>query len=92
MTFFNNKDAFGSISHSLIDHTLERYNIPVTIQNDIDNLRPNLRGTVCGLTLPLPVHGGVIEGDRLIPNIFITVCNPLMEYLKSKAKHDYRLD
>ncbi len=35
---------------------------------------------------------GVFQGDPLSPTIFITVFNPLLEYLHSEAKHGYYLN
>ncbi len=35
---------------------------------------------------------GVFQGDPLSPTIFITVFNPLLEYLKSESKHGYKLN
>ena len=34
---------------------------------------------------------GVFQGDPLSPTIFITVFNPLLEYLQTEAKHGYHL-
>ncbi len=95
ITFFDLKDAFGSISHSLIDDTLKRYRIPENVQRYIHNLYSGLSGTVMGPgweSEPFIFKRGVFQGDPLSPTIFITVFNPLLEYLKSESKHGYKID
>ena len=95
ITFFDLKDAFGSISHSLIDHTLTRYNIPDNIKSYISSLYSNISGQVVGnkwKSNRFSFKRGVFQGDPLSPTIFICVFNPLIEYLHSEAKHGYHLD
>ncbi len=95
ITFFDLKDAFGSISHSLIDHCLERYQIPDNIRTYIKELYSNISGTVAGNgwhSEEFIFKRGVFQGDPLSPTIFITVFNPLLEYLKSESKHGYKLN
>ena len=46
--FFDIRDAFGSISHSLIDHTLTIYNIPDNIKSYTSSLYSNISGQVVG--------------------------------------------
>ena len=94
ITFFDLKDAFGSISHSLIDHVLSRYQIPANIKGYINNLYSNISGTVTGPgwnSTRFPFKRGVFQGDPLSPTIFICVFNPLLEYLLSEQKHGYHL-
>ncbi len=97
ITFFDLKDAFGSISHSLIDHCLERYHIPENVRTYIKELYSNISGVVAGSgwhSEEFTFQRGVFQGDPLSPTIFITVFNPLLEYLKSESesKHGYKLN
>ena len=95
ITFFDLKDAFGSISHELIDHVMTRYNIPINIQTYINSLYSNISGKVFGnkwTSDRFTFNKGVFQGDPLSPTIFICVFNPLLEYLKSEIKNGYYLN
>ena len=95
ITFFDLKDAFGSISHEMIDHVLTRYHMPDNIKQYINNLYSNINGSVMGPNWKserFAFNRGVFQGDPLSPTIFITVFNPLLEYILSEKKHGYYLD
>ena len=95
ITFFDLKDAFGSISHELISHILNRYNLPNNIKSYINSLYSCIDGSVIGPTWRsdrFTFRRGVFQGDPLSPTIFICVFNPLLEYLKTEVKHGYALD
>ena len=95
VTFFDLKDAFGSISHSLISHVLDRYKLPENVKSYINNLYNGINGTVLGSgwkSERFMFKRGVFQGDPLSPTIFIMVFNPLLEYLHTERKHGYYLD
>jgi hypothetical protein len=95
ITFFDLKDAFGSISHELIDHCLTRYHIPDNVKSYINSLYSNINGTVVGpgwKSERFPFRRGVFQGDPLSPTIFLCVFNPLLEYLLTEQKHGYQLN
>ena len=95
ITFFDLKDAFGSISHEMIDHVLTRYHMPDNIKQYINNLYSNINGSVMGPNWKserFAFNRGVFQGDPLSPTIFITVFNPLLEYILTEKKHGYYLD
>ena len=46
ITFFDLKDAFGSISHEMIDYVLKRYSIPDNVCAYIHSLYSNINGRV----------------------------------------------
>ena len=95
VTFFDLKDAFGSISHKMIDHVLNRYQIPDNVKHYINNLYSNINGSVVGpdwKSERFVFKRGVFQGDPLSPTIFICVFNPLLEYILSERKHGYKLD
>ena len=45
-TFFDLTDAFGSVSHDLIRHTLTRFKFPPIVANYVMTLYSHLNGTV----------------------------------------------
>ena len=95
VTFFDLKDAFGSISHALIDEVLTRYKLPENVKTYIRNLYLNISGSVVGpgwKSKTFTFKRGVFQGDPLSPTIFICVFNPLLEYLMSELSHGYHLD
>ena len=94
VTFFDLKDAFGSISHELIQTCLERYNVPLQVQQYVKLLYSNINGTVCGPNWksdPFIFKRGVFQGDPLSSTIFLIVFNPLIEYLKTEIEQGYAL-
>ena len=46
VTFFDLADAFGSVEHNLIDHTLRRKGIPSPVCDYVKNLYSGLEGCV----------------------------------------------
>ena len=95
VTFFDLKDAFGSISHELIDHVLTRYDIPENIKIYINSLYSNISGKVIGnkwSSERFTFNRGVFQGDPLSPTIFICVFNPLLEYLQSEKSNGYYIN
>ena len=82
ITFFDLKDAFGSISHSLIMTVMSRYNMPDNVKQYIMSLYNGIDGTVVGSgwkSERFAFKRGVFQGDPLSPSIFICVFNPLLE-------------
>jgi len=92
LTWFDLKDAFGSVPHSLISSTLHRNKFPQEIINYIDTLYSNLKGKVVTPNWSSEVFEfkrGVFQGDPLSPLIFLLSFNPILDYLKSEEKHGY---
>ena len=96
VTFFDLADAFGSVEHSLIYHTMEACHIPDVVVRYIRNLYSGLQGTVNGpswQTNPIHFKRGVYQGDPWSPIIFLLAFNPLIAHLKSiEQKHGYDLN
>ncbi len=70
VTFVDLKDAFESISHSLIDHVLERFQIPDNVRLYIKALSSNISESVLGPGWRSDIFyfkRGVFQGDPL-PN------------------------
>jgi len=76
IAFFDLEDAFGSVPHLLIKHTLKRFNIPAEIQLYINTLYNNQISRVFTdnfSTDGFPFKRGVFQGDPLSPIIFLMV-------------------
>jgi hypothetical protein len=95
LTWFDLKDAFGSVPHDLICHTLRRNNFPDEIVAYISNLYGSLQGEVVTPNWSskfFQFKRGVFQGDPLSPLIFLLAFNPIIDYLKSEEKHGYILN
>ena len=86
VTYFDLADAFGSVEHNLINHTLQRNGLPNSVCKYVENLYSRLQGQVKGpnwMSSPFDFKRGVFQGDPLSPIIFLTVFNPIVQHLKS---------
>lgn len=95
ITFFDLADAFGSVPHPLIQHTLRRFHFPPEIQIYINTLYSNQSSKVYTKSFSsssFRFRKGVFQGDPLSPIIFLMVFNPIIEFLSSKEKSGYTLD
>jgi len=95
VTFFDLEDAFGSVSHELISHSLNRYYFPPEIKNYISSLYNNLEGTVVTQewkSHPFKFHKGIFQGDPWSPIIFLIVFNPLLEKLSTLKEKGYNMN
>ena len=92
ITFFDLEDAFGSVPHPLILHSLRRFKFPAEIQYYINTLYSNQLTKVFTKTFTtdaFPFKRGVFQGDPLSPIIFLMVFNPIIEFLQSEIKHGF---
>ena len=74
MTFIDLKNAFGSVSHKLIQDLLHYVKVPVEIRYYIHNLYTNLSAFISTnhwSTGLFPINKGVFQGDTLSPLIFL---------------------
>ena len=96
VTFFDLADAFGSVEHNLIHHTLQRNGVPSSICDYVENLYSRLQGQIKGpewLSTPFDFKRGVFQGDPLSPIIFLMVFNSIIQHLKSmEDRYGYDLD
>ena len=96
ITFFDLADAFGSVEHSLIIHTLQRNGVPEPVIQYIERLYDSLKGTVKGpnwFSEPFRFKKGVFQGDPLSPIIFLAVFNPIIQHLKiMETQYGYNLN
>jgi hypothetical protein len=95
VTFFDLEDAFGSVHHDLISHSLTRLRFPTNITRYIENLYSNLDGRVITPdweSSRFRFHKGVFQGDPLSPIIFLAVFNPILEKLQQNEQFGYSLN
>ena len=96
VTFFDLADAFGSVSHNLISHSMKRYMLPDNVQSYVSNLYSKLNGSVKGrnwTSKPFQFKKGTFQGDPLSPVIFLMCFNPLLEYLENiREKYGFSLE
>ena len=94
ITFINLADAFRSVPHLLIEHSLRRYNFPPEVILYIHNFYSNLQATVQTSKFKTEIFtfkNGVFQGDLLSPIIFLTVFNPILQHLQENSKFGYQL-
>ena len=95
ITFFDLEDAFGSVSHDLISHSLSRFHFPPAIKSYIENLYAGLQGRVVTRgweSTDFSFHKGVFQGDPLSPIIFLAVFNPILEKLQDNESFGYTIN
>ena len=94
-TWFDLRDAFGSVSHQLIPYVMDHYHIPKQIITYIVSLYSKLEGKVFTKDWESEFFKflkGVFQGDPYSGIIFLIVFNPLIEYIKQHAQtHGYPL-
>jgi hypothetical protein len=87
-------NAFGSISHELINLILNKLKLPKKFCNIIADLYENAHCTILssqGKTNPIKVESGVKQGDPLSPILF-NICMELIirTLLKYKSSHGFK--
>ena len=85
IAFFDLADAFGSIPHDLILHTLSRNHFPQQVQEYIRSLYSVTRSKVVTKSFqsdPFYFRKGVTQGDPLSPIIFILTFQPIIDFIK----------
>lgn len=96
VTFFDLADAFGSVSHTLISHSMERFKLPANIIRYVETLYSRLNGSVRGpgwTSQEFDFKRGTFQGDPLSPIIFLMCFNPILEYLENiRTVHGFNLD
>ena len=94
ITFFDLADAFGSVPHNLIIDSLQRNHFPPEIVQYIHQFYSNIQATVHSKNFKSDIFSfkrGVFQGDPLSPIIFLTVFNPILQYLHENSKFGYKL-
>ena len=86
------KNAFGSVKHELLIHSLRIAHIPNSIIKYIENFYNSIR--VCNktdsfITKCIDLKIGVFQGDTLSPALFLMVINPILKWIQHSAHHGY---
>ena len=87
ITWYDLEDAFGSVPHSLIMHSLERTHFPPKIQNYVKQQYLNTTSVVqtnSFKTKEFSFKRGVFQGDPLSPIIFLLAFNPVLQSLQEE--------
>ena len=89
ITFFDLADAFGSVPHQLIMHTLETYQLPINIREYMANYLQQgwaMVKTKSWSSERFKFARGVFQGDPLSPIIFIWIFNPIIKAIQQDPK------
>ena len=89
IAFFDLADAFGSVPHDLIHHTLNRNHFPQPVQEYFKNLYSCTKSKVVTKnfqTDPFSFRNGVTQGDPMSPIIFILTFQPILDFLIKSEK------
>jgi len=84
IAFFDLADAFGSIPHDLILHTLQRNHFPQAVQEYYKSLYSVTKSKVVTKSFqsdPFFFKKGVTQGDPMSPIIFILTFQPIIDFI-----------
>ena len=93
MTLIDLKNAFGSVSHSLISLMLHYIKLPSNVSTYFRSTYSELTASISTrnwCTDPFPITQGIFQGDILSPLIFLICFNPIINLAKSLST-GYRL-
>ena len=88
------EDAFASVSHSLIDFTLERNFFPPVIRKYFHNMCTHSTAVVESQNWrsnQFKFKRGVFQGDPISPIIFLLVFNPILQQLQNISHKGYKV-
>ena len=97
ITFFDLADAFGSVPHNSILHSLQslqRNHFPPEVIQYVNNFYKNIQAKVVTKSFQSEIFSfrrGVFQGDPLSPIIFLLVFNPILQFLTENSKFGYKL-
>jgi hypothetical protein len=86
------KDAFGSVSHKLLENNLKLLNLPEAVRNVIINSYDDASvqiTTIKGITEDIQIKKGVKQGCPLSPALFNAFIDPLVRRLNSSDMKQY---
>ena len=89
------KNAFGSVRHELLIHSLRLAHIPDHIINYVERFYQNIRvckKTTNFVTKAINLKVGVFQGDTLSPVLFLMAINPILQTIQqaSHTGYDFR--
>ena len=94
VTFFDLADAFGSVPHNTILHSLRRNHFPPEVIQYVHNFYKNIQAKVVTKSFQSEIFSfkrGVFQGDPLSPIIFLLAFNPILQFLKENCKFGYKI-
>ena len=94
LSFLDIRDAFGSVDHLLVKHTLERNAIPDIVIACIMKSLTEAQGQVITQkwsSEPFSFNSGLMQGAPLSSALFILAFNPILEWITSHEKRGFRL-
>ena len=95
ISWFDLTDAFGSVSHELIQLCLEHYNIPEKERNYIKSLYSQLNGKIATknwMSELFEFLKGIFQGDPYSPTIFLVIFQPLIDFIQlHRESQGYKL-
>ena len=95
ISWFDLTDAFGSVSHDLIQLCLEHFNIPERERKYIKSLYSQLNGKISTKNWVSDVFEflkGIFQGDPYSPSIFLVIFQPLIDFIMlHKDSYGYQL-
>ena len=95
ISWFDLTDAFGSVSHDLIQICLEHFNIPERERKYIKSLYSQLNGKISTKNWTSEVFEflkGIFQGDPYSPSIFLVIFQPLIDFIMlHKDSYGYQL-
>ena len=94
ITFFDFANAFGSVPHNYILHSLRRNPFSPQVLQYVETFYNNIRAKVVTKSFQSEIFSfkrGVFQGDPLSPIIFLLAFNPILQYLQENSKFGYKL-
>ena len=85
ITLLDLKNAFGEVSHNLIETTLKYHHIPDSIIDMIKLIYADFYTSITiddFITPFIPVKNGVLQGDCVSPLLFNLVVNTFIRYIE----------
>ena len=95
IAFFDLEDAFGSVPHDLIFHTLERNHFPQSIQDYFKSLYGKTKSKVVTKNFQTNVFSfkkGVLQGDPMSPILFILTFQPIIDFIQMHSEKGVNLN
>ena len=93
MTFIDLHNAFGCISHKLVQDMLYHLKIPACVNNYIADMYSHLSAFVSTKqwsTSSFPITRGLFQGDTMSPIIFLIAFTPIIQLTQSLSSPGFQ--